>query len=92
MVHPIRLSKLKGGASPVSKDVVRRVKEVRFAFPGWPREAIRACFVESVDDSAPASHGPVAENLGDLQTLDGHGTVVLDDVEGGGVGGVVVLC
>ena len=34
-VHSIRLSKLQGRAGPIFEDVFARVKEVRFAFPGW---------------------------------------------------------
>lgn len=34
VVHPIRLSKLKGRASPATKDVLARVKKVRFSCPG----------------------------------------------------------
>ena len=41
------------------------------------------CFVENGDCSAPASYGPVARNLVDLQTLDGHRDVVCGDVKGG---------
>ena len=41
------------------------------------------CFVKNGDDSAPASCGPVAGNLVDHQTLDGHGDVVCGDVKGG---------
>ena len=66
------------------------MEEVRFALPGWPQEAFPVCFVENGDDSTPASYGPVAGNLVDLQTLDGHGDVVCGDVEGGGLFGVVV--
>ena len=46
--------------------------------------------VENGDGSAPASYGPVARDLFDLQTLDGRGDVVCGDVKGGGFGGVVV--
>ena len=48
------------------------------------------CFVTNGAGSAPASYGPVAGNLVDLQTLDRHRDVVCGDVEGGGFGGVVV--
>ena len=88
-VHPVGLSELQGRAGPVLEDVLARVEEVRFAFPGWPQEAFSMCFVTNGDGSAPASYGPVAGNLVDLQTLDGHGHVVCCDVEGGG-GSVVV--
>ena len=47
------------------------------------------CSAENGDGSAPASDGPVARDLVDLQTLDGHGDVVCGDVKGGGFGGVV---
>ena len=39
--------------------------------------------------SVPASYGPVARDLVDPQTLDGHGDVVCGDVTGGGIGAVV---
>ena len=48
------------------------------------------CFVENGDGSAPAAYGPVAGNLVDLKTIDGHEDIVCGDAEGGGVGGVVV--
>ena len=48
------------------------------------------CFVTNGDGSAPASYGPVAGNLIDLQTLDEHGDVVFGDVKGGGFDGVFV--
>ena len=89
-VQLVRLSKLQGRAGPVLEDVLARVEEVRFAFPGWPQEAFSMCFVTNGDGSAPASYGPVAGNLVDLQTLDRHRDVVCGDVEGGGFGGVVV--
>ena len=41
------------------------------------------CLVGNGDVSAPASYGPVAANLVNLQTLDGHGDVVCGDVEAG---------
>ena len=41
------------------------------------------CSAENGDGSAPASDGPVARDLVDLQTLDGHGDVVCGDVKGG---------
>lgn len=37
------------------------------------------------------SYGPVAENILDLQMLDGHGDVIFGDEESGGFGGVVCL-
>lgn len=42
-------------------------------------------FVEKGDDTASASYSyrPLAGNLVDLQTLDGHGNVVFGVVEGG---------
>ena len=66
------------------------VEEVRFAFPGWSQEAFSVCFEKNGDGSAPASYGPVARNLGSLQTLDGYGDLVCGDVKEGGFGGVVV--
>ena len=89
-VHPVCPSKLQGRAGPVFKDVLASLEEVRFAFPGWPQEAFPVCFVENGDGSAPASYGPVARDLFDLQTLDEHGDVVCGDVKWGGFGGVVV--
>ena len=89
-VHPIRLSKLQGRAGPVFEDVFASAEEVRFTLQGWPQEAFPVRFVEHGDGSAPASYGPVARNLVDLQTLDGHGDVVCGDVKGGGLGGAVV--
>ena len=59
-VHPVRLSKLQRRAGPVFEDVLTSVEEVRFTFPGWPREAFPVCFVENGDGSAPPSYGPVA--------------------------------
>ena len=88
-VHPAHLSKFLGCASPVFKDVLAGIEEVRFAFPRWPQEAFPVSFLENGDDSAPASYGPVAGNLVDLRTLDGHGGVVCGGVEGGGFGGIV---
>ena len=84
------LSKLQGRAGSVFEDVLASVEEVRFVFPGWPQEAFPVCFVENGDGSTPASYGPVARDLVDLQTLDGHGDVVCGDVKRGGFGGVVV--
>ena len=86
-VHPVRLSKLQGRAGLVFEDVLARVEEVRFAFPGWPQEAFAVCFVENGDASAPASYEPVAGNLVDFQTLvqgcfwlcSGHSHKVLDE-------------
>ena len=89
-VHPVCPSKLQGRAGPVFKDVLASLEEVRFAFPGWPQEAFPVCFVENGGGSAPASYGPVARDLVDVQTLDGHGDVVCGDVKGGGIRGVVV--
>ena len=66
------------------------VEEVRFAFPGWPQEAFPVCSAENGDGSAPASDGPVARDLVDLQTLDGHRGVVCGEVKRGGFGGAVV--
>ena len=88
-VHPVSLSKLHGRAGSVFEDVLARVEEVHFAFPGWPQEAFPVFFLENGDGFAPASYGPIAGNLVDLQTLDGHGDVC-GDVEGWGFGGVVV--
>ena len=48
------------------------------------------CFVDNGERSAPAAHGPVAGNLVELQTLDGHGHVACDEVERGGFGGAVI--
>ena len=48
-------------------------------------------FVENGDGSTPASYRPLARNLVDLKTLDGHGDVVCGDVKGGGVGGGVAV-
>lgn len=67
------------------------VKDVRFAFPGWPHEDFSVCFVENGGDSAPASYGTVAGNLVNFQTLDRHGDVVFGGVEGAGGVGVVVV-
>ena len=86
-VHPVSLSKLHGRAGSVFEDVLARVEEVRFAFPGWPQEAFAVCFVENGDASAPASYEPVAGNLVDFQTLvqgcfwlcSGHSHKVLDE-------------
>ena len=89
-VHRVRLFKLQGRAGSVFEDVLASAEEVRFAFPGWPQEAFPVSFVENGDGSVSASYGPVAGNLVDLQTLDGHGDVVCEDVEGGGFVGVVV--
>ena len=92
-VHPVRLPKLQGHAGPVFEDALASVEQVRFAFPGWAQEAFPGRFVENGDGSAPASYGPVAGNLVDLQTLqtlDGHGDVVCGDVEGWGFCCVVV--
>ena len=83
-IHPVCLSKLQGRADPAFEDVLASVEEVRFAFPGWPQEAFPVCFVQNGDGSAPASYGPVAGNLVDLQTLDGNGGVVCGDVWKGG--------
>ena len=94
-VHPVSLSKLHGRAGSVFEDVLARVEEVRFSFPGGPQEAFPVRFVGNGHRFAPASCGPVAGNLIELQTLDGHGDVVCGDVEGGGFGGVVaedILC
>ena len=88
--RPIRLSKLQGRAGPLFADVWARVEEVRFAFPGWPQRAFSVRFVEDGNGSAAASYGPVAGNLVDLQTLDGHGAVVCGDLGGGEFGVVVV--
>ena len=89
VVHPACLSKLQGRAGPVIEDVLASVEEVRFAFPEWPQEAFPVCFVENSDSSAPASYEPVARDLVDLHTLDGHGDVVCGDVKEGRSGGVV---
>ena len=89
-VHPVCLPTLQGRAGPVLEDVLASVEEVCFAFPGWPQEAFPVCFIENGDGPAPASYGPVARDLVDLQTLDGHGDVVRGDVKGGRFGGVVV--
>ena len=40
-VHPVRLSKLQRRAGTVF--VFARVEEVRFAYPGWPREVFSVC-------------------------------------------------
>ena len=79
------LSKLLGRASPAFKDVLTGAKEVRFAFPRWPQKAFSVRFLAGGDESTPASYGPVAGNLVDLQTLDGHGDVVFGNVDGGGI-------
>ena len=89
-VQLVRLSKLQGRAGPLFADVWARVEEVRFAFPGWPQRAFSVRFVEDGNGSAAASYGPVAGNLVDLQTLDGHGAVVCGDLGGGEFGVVVV--
>ena len=89
-VHPVRVSELQGSADLVFEDVLARVKEVRFAFPGWRQEDFPVCFVGNGDDSAPASYGPVAGSLVGLQTLDRHGNVVCDNVEGVELGGYCV--
>ena len=47
------------------------------------------CIVENAG-TASASYGPVAGNLGDLQTSEGHGEVVCCDIEGGEFGCVAV--
>ena len=94
-VHPVRLSKLQEHAGQVFEDVLASVEEVCFACPGWPQKAFPVCFVENGDGSTPASYGPVAGNLVDLRTLDGHGEVVGGGVEGEGFFGVFaedVLC
>ena len=85
---PVYVAGARGG--PVFEDVLASVEEIRSAFPGWLQEAFPVYFVENGDGSAPASNGPVAGDIVDLQTLDGHGDVVCVDVEGGGFGGVVV--
>ena len=85
-VRPARLSKLKGRACPVVEDVLTRVKEVRFTFPRQLEEPFP---VENGNDSAPASYSPVTGNRLDLQTLNGRANVVGDDVERGGLGGMV---
>ena len=72
------------GSPTVPYDVWARVAEVRFASPGWLQKIFPACFVENGDGSAPPSDGPVAGNLIDLQTVDGHADVVCGDVDGGG--------
>ena len=89
-VHPVSLSELLGRAGPIFEDVLASVEEIRSAFPGWLQEAFPVYFVENGDGSAPASNGPVAGDIVDLQTLDGHGDVVCGDVEGGGFVGIVV--
>ena len=88
-VHPVRLSKLQGHTGSVFEDVLASVEGVRFAFPGWPQEALPVCFVKNDDGSAPATYGPLARNVVDVQTLDGYRDV-RGDVEGGGFGGVAV--
>ena len=67
------------------------MEEIRFAFPGWPREAFPTCFVENGDGSTAAWYGPVAKDLVGFQVLDGYGDVVCGDVgwENGGSGVVV---
>ena len=45
VVHPVHLSMLKGYAGSIFEDVLARVEEVRFSFPGWLREAFPVCFV-----------------------------------------------
>ena len=50
-VHPVRLSKLQGHTGSVFEDVLASVEGVRFAFPGWPQEALPVCFVKNDDGS-----------------------------------------
>ena len=64
--HPVRLSKLQGGAGPVFEDVLASAEEVCVAFPGWPQEAVAVCFVENGEGPAPASYRPVARDRVDL--------------------------
>ena len=71
-VHLIRLSELQGRAGPVLEDVLASVEEIRFAILGWPQKAFPVWVVANSDGSALATYRPVAVNLVDLQTLDGH--------------------
>ena len=66
------------------------VLEVHLSLPRWLEELLPVGFVEDSYDSAPATYGAMAGGFLDLQALDEHGNVVLGDVVGGGLVGVVV--
>ena len=65
------------------------VLEVHLSFPRWLEEAFPVGFVENGYDSAPAAYRAMAGDFLDLQALDGHGNVVLGDVVGRVLVGVV---
>ena len=75
---------------PVVEDVLPGVLEVHLSLPRRLEEALPLGFVEDGYDSAPAAYRAMAGDFLDLQALDGHGNVVLGDVVGGGLVGVVV--
>ena len=56
----------------------------------WLEEAFPVGFVEDGDDAAQAARRAMAGDFFDLEALDGHGKVVLGDVIGEGLVGVVV--
>ena len=66
------------------------VLEVHLWLPRWMEEALPIGFVKDGYDSALAAYIAMAGDFLDLQALDGHGNVVLGDVVGEGLVGVVV--
>ena len=70
-------------ADPVVEDMLTRANEARFAF-----QALAMYLLGNGNASAPASYGPVAGNVVDVQALDRYGDVMFDNVEWGGGGGL----